>query len=438
MGKLRSSRLLDEAPKIRHRSWRGKVKLEPKKFTGVIQVDNDTYPAVFEVKAGDDGRIQVEIEPIPTEAAVSLQEGRPGTPVQEFSLSGSNNGGETFVSSTASVHRVQIGIPNSLIEVSFREAKVTGVLDNPLPKPVMRLWLRGFKSSFNAPVKTALGLVEVRGSSKIADADDMSGFIAVRAENDTDLAVWVEKADALLEFMHRGLAFARAGRLQAPGLELYIDDRWEATYYDGVGSRSGFAPIHHLNQGPFIEALTKRFADAKPFHSMLWTAVGMMNTETSYDEVGLLMSMTALDAIVEHVIPKTMTTVMPKGDFVKVRDPLLVSLSNVEFADESHGEIFAAKIKQLNGRALSQKVQAIRDHYGLSKTLFTDTAIVETIKYRNAIAHPSESSKKKDLLPMILFVRELVSQIIFHEIGYAGPYESYAGGYKTVHPKLET
>lgn len=38
---------------------------------------------------------------------------------------------------------------------------------------------------------------------------------------------------------------------------------------------------------------------------------------------------------------------------------------------------------------------------------------------------------------MILFVRELVSQIIFHEIGYAGPYESYADGYKTVQPKQE-
>lgn len=411
------------------------MKLEPKKFTGVIQAGDDTYPAAFEVKAGEDGRIQVDIEPIPTKAALSLHEGELGTPVQEFSLSGSNDSGETFVSSTVSVHRVQIGMPNSLIEVSTSEVKVAGVLDSPALTPVMRLWFRGFKSSFNAPVKTALGLVEVRGSSKVADADAMSGFVAARAEDDTDLAGWVEKADALLTFMHRGLAFARGGRLQTPGLELYIGDRWEATYYDGVGSRSGFAPIHHLNQGPFIEALTKRFADVKPFHPMLWTAIGMMNTDTSFDEVRLLMSMIALDAIVEHVIPKTMTTVMPKADFAKVRDQLLAALSDAKFITESHGDIFVAKIMQLNGRTLAQKVQALRDHYGLSKTLFTDKAIVEATKYRNAIAHPNESSKKENLFPKILLVRELVSQIIFHEIGYTGPHEDYAGGYKTVHPK---
>lgn len=414
------------------------MKLDQKKFTGVIQAGDDTYPAAFDVKADDDGRIQVEIEPIPTPVALSLHEGELGTPVQEFSLSGSNDSGETFVSSTVSVHRVQIGMTTSLIGVSTREAKVRGVLGSPALTPVMRLWFRGFKSSFNAPVKTALGLVEVRGSSKVSDADALTGSVAVGAEDDTDLDGWVEKADALLTFMHQGLAFARGGRLQAPGLELYIGDRWEATYYDGVGVRSGLAPIHHLDQGAFIEALTKRFAAAEPFHPMLWTAVGMMNTETSYDEVGLLISMTALDAIVEHVIPNSITTVMPKNDFAKVRDSLLASISNVKFADESHGKIFAAKIKQLNGRTLAQKVQALRDHYGLSKTLFTDTAIVETIKYRNAIAHPSESSNKKELWPRILFVRELVSQIIFHEIGYTGSYETYAGGYKTVHSKLKT
>lgn len=411
------------------------MKLEPKKFAGSIQAGDDTYPAAFEVKAEDDGRIQVAIEPIETQAGLSLHDGQLGMHVQEFSLSGSNDSGETFISSTVSVNRVQVGMPNSLIGVSTREVKVAGVLDSSSTTPVMRLWLRGFKSSFNAPVSTTLGLVEVRGALKIADADEMSGFVAVHAQDDTDLEGWVEKADALLTFMHRGLAFARGGRLQASGLELYVGDRWEATYYDGVGSRSGFAPIHPLNQGPFIEALTKRFAEPNPFHPMLWAAIGMMNTETSFDEVRLLMSMTALDAIVENVIPKTMTTVMPKDDFVKVRDKLLVALSDTTFADESHREIFAAKIKQLNGRALAQKVQALRDHYGLSKALFTDKAIVDATKYRNAIAHPNEGSKNEDLWPKILLVRELVSQIVFHEIGYTGPYESYAGGYKSVHPK---
>lgn len=302
----------------------------------------------------------------------------------------------------------------------------------------MRLWFRGFKSSLNPPVKTALGLVDVRGAWKIVDTDDINGFVAVHAEQDTELDGWVDKADTLLTFLHRGLAFARGARLQAPGLELRIDDRWEATYYDGVGSSSGLAPIHPLNQDPFIKALCNRFEDPKQIHPMLWTAIGMMNTETSLVEVRLLMSMTALDAIVGHLIPKTMTTVMPKTDFAEVRDKLLDALSDVKFGDESHGAIFAAKIKQLNGRTLSQKVQALRDHYGLSKDVFTDEAIVKATKGRNAIAHPSQSSKKENLWPKILFVRDLVSQIVFHEIGYAGSYERYAGAYTSVNPEPKT
>lgn len=38
-----------------------------------------------------------------------------------------------------------------------------------------------------------------------------------------------------------------------------------------------------------------------------------------------------------------------------------------------------------------------------------------------------------DLWTKIVFIRALVAQIAFHEIGYSGPYESYINGYKTVH-----
>lgn len=82
-----------------------------------------------------------------------------------------------------------------------------------------------------------------------------------------------------------------------------------------------------------------------------------------------------------------------------------------------------------------KKVQALLDHYGLSKNVFTDEAIVETARFRNAIAHPFEGEEKEDLWPKILFVRELVSQIMFHEIGYTDAYESYYPSYKSIHPQ---
>ena len=418
------------------------VKLESKQFSGTFKVGEDEFPATFEVRADYDGRLQISLMPLPTQHALALQNtiGEPGSPVQNISLTGSNENGETFLSHTVSVSGVRMTIPNDnpgQIRLSMREAKVAGVLDSPALYPAMRLWFRGFKSSFNAPVKTLLGLVEVRGSYKSVDASEMSGFVAVHADDGTDLGGWAEKADNFLTFMHRGLAFARGGRLQTPGVEHYFGDRWEATYYDGSGFQGGLAPIHHLNQGPFIGALAKRFEEPKPFPDMLWTAVGMMNTDTSFDAVRLLMSMTALDAIVEHIMPKSMTTVMPKADFLNVRDKLLATLSEVPLDDEVYRDILSSKIKQLNNRTLAQKLQTLRDYYALPSSVFTDEAIAEATKRRNAIAHPGGSSDKNEIWPKIILVREFVSQIVFHEIGYAGPYENYAVGYKTVQAKLD-
>ncbi|MBN9278769.1 MAG: hypothetical protein J0I57_14245, partial [Hyphomicrobium sp.] len=97
-------------------------------------------------------------------------------------------------------------------------------------------------------------------------------------------------------------------------------------------------------------------------------------------------------------------------------------------------EIFEGKLKSLNRRSLSQKIQTLRDHYGLSKDVFSDHAIIHVIKARNDIVHTGELSTHRDLWTKEVFVRELIALIVFQELGYEGPYESYVNGYRTVHP----
>jgi len=55
----------------------------------------------------------------------------------------------------------------------------------------------------------------------------------------------------------------------------------------------------------------------------------------------------------------------------------------------------------------------------------------------NDIVHTGESAGRRNIWPKLVFVRELISQIVFREIGYFGPYESYVGGYRMVNPELE-
>lgn len=412
--------------------------LERRRFAGTIKCREQEYPIEFDVWSKEDGRLRVEVQPMPTQVVFALQPamGEPASISEALTLEGSSSDGTTFFSDTANIRGARMGTHENSISVAARKAKVVLPLVQPVEGPLMRLWFRGFKSFRNPIVNMSLGRVGVTGKEKNVDRDEMSGTVEVQAGPGASLDGWFEKADDFLTFMHRGLGFAHGGRLQTPRLDLITSDRWEAIYYEGDGFGHGLAPIHFLNQGPFIEALARRFDDPKPFPDMLWTAIGWLHIENPFDEARFLMSMTALEAVVEHLIPKTLTTVMPKPNFEPLREKLLQALADSE-VDQIPREIFEGKIKGLNGRALSQKIKALRDHYGLSATIFTNEAIVDAIKARNDIVHTGATPGRRKIWPKVVFVRELISMIVFHEIGYAGPYESYIAGYRMIHPELE-
>lgn len=410
--------------------------LERKRFSGSITRGEDIIPLEFDVWADEDGRLAIEPLALNTQAVFTLQGamGEPGSYSESLVLQGISEDGSTFFSDTTELHGARFGTHENTVSVEARKAKVTIPIDKAPKAPLVRLWFRGFKSFRNPSVTMSLGDVGVAGPNKSANKDEMAGYVALQASGDVNLDGWLRRADEFLTFMHLGLAFGHGGRLQTPRMDVIVGNTWEATYYDGNGFAKSLSPIHHLNQGPFIKALAKRFDDPKPFPDMLWTAVGWLHNGNPFDEARFLMAMTALETVVEHVIPKVLTTIMPKNDFGPVRDKLLTALSECDL-QETPTEIFQGKIKGLNGRTLSQKIQALRDHYGLPIDIFSDEAIVAIIKARNGIVHTGESTKASDLWPKEMFVRELIALIVFHELGYNGPYESYINGYHTVYPE---
>ena len=85
--------------------------------------------------------------------------------------------------------------------------------------------------------------------------------------------------------------------------------------------------------------------------------------------------MTALETIVENVVPKTQTTILSKPDFKPVRTILEDAIGAMKLADEPR-TIFLAKIAGLNTRSLSHKIEAMKVHFCLSDQLFSN----ETVK----------------------------------------------------------
>lgn len=398
--------------------------LEKRRFTGRIGSALSSYPIDFEASSGSDFRLRIEAEPLPIKTWFALQDsGKPGSPFEKLVLHGEAPDGASFHSDQVVVYGGRIGDNDSTIDLTALVATVKVRLGETVSTPLLRLWLRGFQSFRYPNVPTALGTLEVSGRADKTDKDEVSGCIALQAKSNTCGPNWVKEADRFLTFMHRGLAFGHGSRLQTPRLDLVVDDRWEATYYHGSGFGPGLPPIHHLNQGPFIEALARRYEATTPFPEMLWTAVGWLQNDASF-EGRYLTSMTALETVVEYVIPKTLTTIVPKKDFYDLRDRLLNALDSVTLPNTAR-DIFHSKIRGLNARSLSQKIEALRDHYKLSNDIFDTDSIVSLIKLRNDIVHTGTSLPDSKLWPKTILVSELLTRIVLHELGYTGPFESY-------------
>lgn len=269
---------------------------EPKRFVGSIITGGDIMPLRFDASADEDGRLKIEPLPLDTLSVCKLQAmmGKPGAYSKSLELKGTAEDNSTFFSDTVELSGSRLGTNGNSISLKAQSATVEVDIKTPVKAPIMRLWFRGFESYRTQPVNTSLGTVQVGGPIKATSQDEMAGCVAVQAPEEVIVANWVKKADELLTFMHQGLGFAHGGRLQTPRLDVIIGSRWKAILYDGTGFSKSLAPIHRMNQGPFIEALAKRFDDPTPFPDMLWTAVSWLNSFNPFDEARYLMAMTAL------------------------------------------------------------------------------------------------------------------------------------------------
>jgi hypothetical protein len=265
----------------------------------------------------------------------------------------------------------------------------------------------------------SLGAVRVQGPSRLRSADEASGSITVQAIEGTCLDSWIEKADRFLTFMHCGLAFSRGARLQAPRVDILSGDVLEHRFYAGDAFGLGLAPIHHLDQGDFIRALAERFDKTTDFPEILWTVTGWLHSDSLFDEARFLMSMTSIETAVEHMLPEHASSLIPKAQFEPIRDALLVAL-NAREIEEPAATMLQSKIRQLNSRSLHNKIQSLRDHYELPGTVFTDSKIKEIVITRNKIVHQGRSEGRPAIWPLIVFIRDFLTQVAFREIGYSG------------------
>jgi hypothetical protein len=268
--------------------------LEETEFAGTISINGETAPIVFRVSAGSDCRLHFDAHDVQAETyflAVRSQ-GAPGKSNNEFTLSGASVHGKTISSEHVFVRGHGHDNNRRWVDLRARACKVTLPLECRIEKPVLRLWFRSFVSFRNLVIETSLGKLRVWGETGNVGPDDLSGGVTLEAPSPSPGDSWRDKADGFLRHMHRGLALAHGGRLQTPRLDFIHDAISEITFFDGTGFTRELPVQHSLHQGPFIQTLAHRYERAGPLPDILWTALGWMQTDTTFGETRFLSGMT--------------------------------------------------------------------------------------------------------------------------------------------------
>ncbi len=400
------------------------------RFTHSSTVDGKTAIVRFTLSAKADCRLRFDFDVLDQSSfnLVSKTMGRPGMRSCHFALDAQSRSGNRVSSDTLSLISFRHKDGGFTIEVDYLAATVRLVMDGFARNPILKLWFRGFSSYRNTPVETPLGTLEIWGATKPSSVDEMTGFVAIKSQKDTADSAWCSKADEFLSHMHRGMALAYGGRLQTPRLDHVEGNIFTATFFAGSGHQPEFPIQHSLNQGPIISALTNRYFERGPLPEVLWTALGWMQVDTTFDEVRFLTAMTAIETIIESELPARRGTVLPKTKFKTLRRRLEEVIALYPDATCTQRDVFATRVAGINKKTFAEKIDAVFDHYRISRRDFSTEVILSLVRLRNEIVHRGLLPDNTDIWESIILVRELITRIFLSEIGFEGRYCCYIGG----------
>ncbi|MEI7297047.1 hypothetical protein WCQ02_33380 [Paraburkholderia tropica] len=404
-------------------------------FSGTIGFREELFPISFSVNVDVSCRLNIDCDPLPVEAFRHLRQacGRPGEISQALTLRGrSEDGHWTFSSTDIEVRGYRLAPSGYRIDVFALAAGLTSTISDT-EVSLLRFRLRGYKSIPHAPIATALGTLMVRGSGRPADADEVCGVIELKQQHKNDFPDWTCQADAMIGFVHRGICFGRGNRSQVPVTECIHGGALELVFYSGPSSPPGLAVIPPFDQQRFLEALVRRHESSTAFPSALWTVVGWLQSDTGFDEGRFLVAMTALETVLGCVLSVD-NYVAPKADFEVLRDQLLTTVKCFSIGEDSRA-IFEGKVRGLNQRSFSQKIDSLIRRYALPTDVFSEEAIKSIIKLRNDVVHRGVVASRGPMWESVLLVRDLVSRVILRELDYNGSHESYTHLYAKQHSK---
>ncbi|WP_333875197.1 hypothetical protein [Methylobacter sp.] len=426
---------------------------EFKSFTGHLQAGGDIMPITFLTLIDMSGEVKFDFSAIALTKETSFimkywdgEGSRPGY----FSLSGKAEDGTEF--KTEDLHFISLSTESNE-ETGSRMIPIGGCLRaefrrklaTPTPKPLLRMYIKGFQNFGQLSSTCCLGRVEMDGYKTIEDPDFITGYITIQSDNEPiGLAVWHAEADKLLEHIRRLMSFASGVMLLSPIIKFYSGDHLEVIALSQSRQASAHSStFHYLNQQPIFDAAVASFYNP-PFEiKNLFFAIEWFAMESSYNEIRLINAMTALENLIASNLENNDKFIQSEKEFEKTRRKLRTVIRQcIEKwqTDDSNtiSEIVKElneKLADLNRRSIRQKLSILVGHWQIPLDGIDEDKIKAAITARNLIVHrghyydADKESSGDDLWDHATVVREIVVRFILTAIGYRGDYISYVGGY---------
>ncbi len=405
---------------------------EPTRFEGSLSGHGSRIPLGFTASIDDLGRLQLELDRIPysREAYALHVHQRPGTPIDEITLSGASEAGHTFHSDAFFIAHYSHGSQEGQ-ELSYQGQCDDAELELPASpgrqsRRHARVWLvRQLRTFRRMSHETPLGRVVIGGPRQDQEAQEPNGSLAIYAPEGDGGDNWWEESERFLTHLARVLSFACDTYLRPVIEERYTADRATVRIVrQGRASSPFMPPFHELNMEPIFAFACDSFFTRHDQVENLDAAIRWLAAPVAYDESRLLNAMSAIENILDRCglseIADFMTNSAFKGVAKKVRTLL---------EDIGAPSGMASKVLELNRRPLSEKIEALL----LSREIVTSDLpgnwLATIISQRNLIVHTGVSGdigdREPDTLDHTIWAREIAFRIILERLGFEGAYRSW-------------
>ena len=348
--------------------------LPPDEFIGKLVIGGQHIPVSLTASAGPSGKLELDVKPIfpsdcpPGTLAQLRSIGRPGNAITEFSLDCETSDGKRLTSDQVSLTGWRHNSEGLHIKLNIGEASLAMAANEPHDCPELLSHLLGFSCFPSVHVETPMGPLVVRDATRTTASDQITGWILVKAPEESDSTTWRQSAENMLIYLRSVLAFARGAPLAAPVTEFYEGDTIGVTFQDTVGTHASYMPpISNSKLEPIVSAAVNNMRLVEDYREAFDIAIGWFLVPTSVEEVRFLSGMTALDGLASRTLGKSQRYILGNSVSRRFARRVRAIVDEQENSDDSKKCAIKQKIPELNRRPFMQQIVALLGRWCVSR-----------------------------------------------------------------------